>query len=228
MMRARRLVCVILTAIVISAFSVPMTALANGGTLRLAKVPAGPHLLSVWTQPDPPRAGRLDIGVAVMRPPEATAILDADVQIRAERIDGIAGAATSPATRGAGGNLLLYHAALELPAAGRWRVTVLAQSPLGNGHAAFDLAVEGPSPLPWILGVLAVATAVGWLLWRLKPRRGRAVAGLGGLVVALPSVARGRHPDEWQEQGFGVLIFAVSFIVTWAAGALLRWRRRRR
>jgi len=163
----------ILVAVAIGVLSGPAVVLGNGGTLRLAKVPAGPHLLSAWTQPDPPRVGRLDVGVAVMRPPEGEAILDAEVQIRAARIDGGAGTATSPAIQGAGGNLLLYHAALELPAAGRWRVTVLARSPLGNGQAAFDLAVQGPSPLPWLLGVLAVAIAVGWLLWRLRPRRRR-------------------------------------------------------
>ena len=41
---------------------------AHGGRVQLAKVPAGPYLVSVWTLPDPPRAGSLDVSLAVMEP----------------------------------------------------------------------------------------------------------------------------------------------------------------
>ena len=177
----------LLVAVTISTLGAPSTAPANGGTLRLANVTAGPHLLSVWTQPDPPREGRLDVGVAVMQPPQNQAILDADVQVLAESIDGGAGAATSQATRGAGGNLLLYHASLELPAAGRWRVTVMARSSLGAGHATFDLTVERRSPLHWIVGTLVVTAALGWLLWRQRTLR---TSSIHPDVPAPPRLAR--------------------------------------
>ena len=209
----------LLVAVTISTLGAPSTAPANGGTLRLANVTAGPHLLSVWTQPDPPREGRLDVGVAVMQPPQNQAILDAVVQVRAEPIDGGARAAASPATRGAGGNLVLYHALLELPAAGRWRVTVMARSSLGAGHVTFDLTVERRSPLPWILGTLVVAAALAWLFRRLRTRPSAPVTSLGWFVVALPSATRGDHLVIWEEQGLGVPFFAVNFPGAWTVGA---------
>jgi len=48
--------------------ALPCSVSPNGGTLRLGHVTAGPYHVSAWTQPQPPRVGRLDLSVAVMFP----------------------------------------------------------------------------------------------------------------------------------------------------------------
>ena len=64
----------------------PSAARANDGTLRLSRATTGPYLVSAWTRPDPPRVGRIDLSVAVMKPDSGQAVLDAEVQARAKLI----------------------------------------------------------------------------------------------------------------------------------------------
>lgn len=135
------------------------SARANGGTPRLAAASAGPYAVSVWTQPDPPRVGELDTSVAVMHPDTGAPVLDVTVRVSAEPVEGAGKSASTLARRGEGGNLLLYHATLELSREGRWRVTVRAEGAKGKGSASFDLHV-GPARSSWWLG----ATVAGALL----------------------------------------------------------------
>ena len=149
-------------------------AAANGGTLRLANAVAGPYLVSVWTERHP-RPGPVDTSVALMRPESHEAVLDARVDIVAELVERTGPPVTTTAVRGAGGNLLLYHAELQLPAVGRWRIRITGTGRAGTGTTQFDLVVA-TSPVP-ALAVVAVAVAVGlggWLLWRSKRTRRRA------------------------------------------------------
>jgi hypothetical protein len=74
---------VLTTLVLIVAAAAPGHAFANGGTPRLNKTTAGPHLVSVWTAPDPPRVGRLDVSVAVMRPSTGEPALDAAARVSA-------------------------------------------------------------------------------------------------------------------------------------------------
>jgi hypothetical protein len=142
---------------------------ANGGRLRLGRVEAGPYLVSVWTQPDPPRVGRLDVSVAVMQPPGGGPVLDANVTVSVVR-DG-RDPKSAPAPRGAGGNLLLHHAEIELAAAGAWQVKVAVSGPRGTGAAEFPLTALPPSPLLRVIAAVGGATLAGWLLWRRLTRR---------------------------------------------------------
>ncbi len=142
------------------------SARANGGTLRLARAEAGPYLVSVWTQPDPPRVGRLDVSVAVMRPQDSTPVLDVAATVAARHADDPASSVSGVAVRGGGGNLLLYHAELELSRAGRWRVTVAVQAPAGQGSASFQVeAVRGAPYAPFLVAV-AGAVLLVWILRR--------------------------------------------------------------
>lgn len=146
---------------------------ANGGTLRVARAEVGAYLVSVWTQPDPPRVGRLDVSVAVMRPQDGTAILDVPTTIVAEPADDPTPIVKAQATRGGGGNPLLYHAELELPRPGRWRVTVTVPAPPGQGSVSFDItAVRGGGLGPLLIAALAGGFLV-WLLGRRLARRAR-------------------------------------------------------
>lgn len=143
---------------------------ANGGTLRVARAPAGPYVLSVWTQPDPPRAGEIDVSVAVMSPATGEAVLDARAIVRAA-----AGATMSMPVRtlerGGGGNRLLYHALVDLPAASRWVMTISVSGELGSGETSFQIDVEHPVPVVWWfvaggLVLVVIALALRWLVRR--------------------------------------------------------------
>jgi len=152
---------------------------ANGGKPRLKKATAGPYLVSVWTQPDPSQTGRVDVSVAVMRPPTAEPVLDAEVRLHAEAIQGTGTTATGVLERGTGGDRRLYHGDLEVPAEGRWRVTVAVEGPAGNGQAVFELDIRPSRPLTWAFVVggtaLLFAAAIGslWWLWARTVRRQR-------------------------------------------------------
>lgn len=110
------------------------SAWANGGTPRLAAASAGPYAVSVWTQPDPPRVGELDTSVAVMHPNTGAPAPDATVRVSAEPLESTGKSASTLARRGGGGNLLLHHATLTLPADGRWRVTVQVEGSKAGGR----------------------------------------------------------------------------------------------
>jgi hypothetical protein len=146
-------------------------AFPNGGTLRLANVPAGPFLLSVWT--GSARVGSVDVSVAVMRPTDRTAVVDAAVALIARRIDAAGAPVDARASLGGGGNLLLYHADLAVRAPGRWQVTVTAESTAGTGSAMFEVAVSRRLVWPWLL---LTAAGLGFAAWatrrRLRPESG--------------------------------------------------------
>ena len=141
-------------ALVVLAAGVVM---GDGGGLRLARARAGPYLVSVWIDPDPPRIGSLDISVAVMKPSDGQSEPNVEVQARAKR-SGAPGT-TSPIAlpRGAGGNLLLHHGELDLPEPGRWRISLAVSGPAGSGEAAFEVEARPRAVWPWVLsGVVAI------------------------------------------------------------------------
>ncbi|RMF86786.1 MAG: hypothetical protein D6736_14280 [Nitrospinota bacterium] len=147
---------------------------ANGGTPRLEAVAAGPYLLSAWTQPDPPRVGRLHVSVAVMDPSTKGVILDADVRLMVHPV-GEEGRLTSiQATHGAGTNALLYHANVELSREGPWLITVQVEGEDGQGVASFSLAVEPPAALGWKKlggGGAGILLLLLWMTWYRRRHR---------------------------------------------------------
>lgn len=136
----------------------------GGGTPRLVNEPAGAYWLSVWTTPDPARAGEpLHLTVGVTEPGsgrEAGApVLDADVRVALSPAEGT-GAPIS-AVAGDGVNRLLYEADVTLPGAGLWAVQVDVDGPEGSARASFELEVAEPGGPNWLLwgggGVLLLA-----------------------------------------------------------------------
>lgn len=151
---------------------------ANGGTLRLNRANAGPYAVSVWAQPDPPQVGHLHVSVAVMQLESKRPVLDAEVRLTAARIDREGSPLSGVAIRGAGANKLLYHADLELPAEGHWRVRVGVAGPLGTGSEAFTLDVEPPVTVDWpragaVLALVLVGLAGGFLHFSRSRPKGR-------------------------------------------------------
>ena len=149
----------------------------NGGTLRVDRAPAGPYLVSVWTESDPPRVGWLDVSVAVMRLPDGEPVLDVEARLRAAMPAREDSERSVALARGGGGNLLLYHGEVEVPAPGRWSFTLEVAGPAGGGATAFDLEVREAAIPEWILVTVAVvllsAVVGSWLRARARRRTPR-------------------------------------------------------
>jgi hypothetical protein len=126
----------------------------GGGTPRLENEPAGPYWLSVWTSPDPARAGEpLHLTVGVTEPgtgQEAGApVLGAAVALILSPVRGAAEPVTAAAADAA--NKLLYEADVTLPEPGRWAVQADVEGSAGRGSASFELDVEERGSVPWLL-----------------------------------------------------------------------------
>jgi hypothetical protein len=155
-----------------AAGAVPPAVADHGGTLQVNEQ-AGPFALTVWTLPARPRTDDCQVGVVVMHQDRLRSVPDARVRLHARHADGGAPPVSVAATHGQGP---LYEAALVLPSAGRWTVTVEVSSPAGTGSVDFPLTVEGASwRQAWPLAVpfVPLALLAAWLAWR---RRARAAA----------------------------------------------------
>jgi hypothetical protein len=138
---------------------------AHGGRVQVAKAPAGPYLVSVWTSPDPPRVGALDVSLAVMEPRTERALLDATARVTLLPSGGPGPGFVRELRSGADGNPLLYHAVLEIPHQGTWHAIVRVEGSAGHGEIGFELAVEPAPSLLWTLapGVGVLVALVAWL-----------------------------------------------------------------
>lgn len=139
---------------------------AHGGRLRLTTAPAGPYTVSVWTRPTPPSVGRVDVSIAVMRPGTLKAVLDANARVSGQPLSSSLTTAAR-AIPDPGWFSSLYHADLELPIEGRWRITVSVAGPEGSGSARFEMDVQPPSPVSWpLVGAAAAVLLLTFLAWR--------------------------------------------------------------
>jgi len=149
----------------------------------VARAPAGPYLVSVWTQPDPPRVGQIDVSVAVMASATGEAILDARAAIRADARDAVMSTPAKTLDRGGGGNRLLYRALVDAPAAGRWAMPISVTGPLGSGETAFEIDVRRGLPIAWLLMAGGITLTLAALAWR-RLSRGAGPANVVAATVA--------------------------------------------
>jgi hypothetical protein len=155
----------------------------GGGTPQLTNSPAGPYIVSVWTQPDPVRVGEFHITIAVAEKSETREagdlVLDAKVRVQVQPLDPSGESLTAFATREKAVNKLFYEADLDLPSPGKWQVLVAAQGPAGAGTATFDIEALPASTLSSLLGfgwplwggVALAALSIGWLLYTFRSSR---------------------------------------------------------
>jgi hypothetical protein len=143
----------------------PGLAGAHGGRVQVAKAPAGPYLVSVWTSPDSSRVGALDVSLAVMEPRTERALLDATAQVTVSPVGGPGATLVQTLESGSGGNPLLHHAVLEIPHEGTWHAVVRVQGAAGDGQVSFDLSVEPAPSLLWTVapGVGVFLVLLAWL-----------------------------------------------------------------
>jgi hypothetical protein len=151
---------------------------AHGGRLRSELVPAGPYVVSVWTAPDPARVGALDISASILRSETRRPVDDAGMRltVRASTASGFVEGVGSRA--GGFFDLLaprLYHTRVEIPAPGRWRVTVSVEGSAGRGDVDFEMDVEPPFAVPWAVlgasGALAILLLAVRFAVRVRRRR---------------------------------------------------------
>lgn len=168
----------ILLLILMFGYSVCDVSAHAGGVPQLSNAEAGPYRVSVWTQPDPLRMGRIDIVVAVTEPPASDAtieeagalVLDAIVKVGLKQMGQEVETLTAFATHEASTNKLYYEAILELPAEGRWQVNISVEGAAGSGNAGFEVQVLPPLGFNWFLlgGFGLVLLATGWIIIRSK------------------------------------------------------------
>lgn len=142
----------------------------GGGAPQIVNEPAGPYLVSAWTDPDPLRVGTVHITVALSEPAgdggsnnavAGEAVLGAAVRVVLEP-------QAIPDTRPVGGlathenalNRLFYESDLEVPETGIWRVKLLIDGPAGSGETAFEVQVLPPTRMNWPILITAAAVVV--------------------------------------------------------------------
>lgn len=148
------------------------TVMANGGTLQVAREPAGPYAVTVFTDPSPLRVGEVDVSVLVERAGSDDLVQDARVTVTAEPVEQVGRGGTFDATHEQATNKLFYAAQVELPSEGTWRIGVRVTGRLGDGGITFDANVEPAGLLdrPLILLVLAALPASFALWWSFRSR----------------------------------------------------------
>jgi len=160
-----------------------LSASAHGtGTPQLLNAPAGPYLLSVWTDPDPLRADETHVVVAVLEPATQEFIVsDVAVKVRLRSLaDPTVELVETAGTDNT--NRLLFAAEFnDRVTPGRWQVGVSAAGARGAGdEVTFEIEVAPARGFNWLwLGVAGLGAAVvAWLLASMRrPAKRRPRAG---------------------------------------------------
>lgn len=150
--------------------------LAHGtGRPRLVNEPAGPYLLSAWTDPDPLREDEAHVVVAVIDPATREPIISGVVvEVLAASV-----AAPDQVVSVAAGtdsvNQLLYAAEFnDMLAAGAWLVTIHVSGERGTGESpGFQIEIEPARGVNWLLlgaGGIGLIVLV-WLAGSLRSER---------------------------------------------------------
>ncbi|HEV3298296.1 MAG TPA: hypothetical protein VG055_01550 [Planctomycetaceae bacterium] len=130
---------------------------ADGGTVRYSGR-CGDRLITVFTDPTPPRAGLMDVSVLIQEASSGKPRQDVPVTVQVYLVDHPQEQIRAPATTEAATNKLLRAAQLSL-AAGRWHIDVVAEDARRVSSPGFDIDVaEGPPP--WI----QMSFWIGWPL----------------------------------------------------------------
>ena len=123
-------------------------AVADGGRVALMER-QGSYRISVFTSPDPLRAGPIDISVLLQDAETGNAIKNAQINVSLVPSSGRGGTIRAVATNDAATNKLLSAALVELPEAGLWDVEIAC------------LAEHGPALVKFKID--AASQSAGWL-----------------------------------------------------------------
>jgi hypothetical protein len=119
-------------------------AYADGGTVRIREE-AGAFRITVFSAPEPLRAGNADLSVFLQRRDSETPVLDANIVIQ---LAGPPPAAPiqARATRDAATNKWFHAALVEIPSAGIWTLRVTVQSGADTAEVTGRMLVAPRTP----------------------------------------------------------------------------------
>ena len=119
----------------------------------------GPYQLTVFTSPNPLRAGPMDVSILVQDAETGQPVRDAKVTVELASPERSLPPLRAVATTAAATNKLLRAALFELPASGRWDVRVECRPPDNSKSLATGFTMEAAPPLPeWL-------TVWPWFCW---------------------------------------------------------------
>jgi hypothetical protein len=153
----------------------------GGGVPQVTNAKAGPYRVSVWTQPEPLRAGEIHFTVAVSQPgsvdQEAGApILNAVVELQLIPATGLDDAVRVFATHDEAVNKLFYEADVDLLTAGVWQVVVSVKGPSGLEQTEFTIDVLPASGFNWWIvfgGGVIVLSVAGLIMAKSSGQKGK-------------------------------------------------------
>jgi hypothetical protein len=147
--------------------------LADGGRLAIVDR-QGDLRVSVFTLPNPLRAGPVDISVLLQNAHTDQPIRDAQVSVNAKLRDNTRRQVYATASRAAATNKLMQAALFDLPEPGLWDVDVTCRT--GDRVLQTQFAMDAGQPLPnwisvwswftWPLGVVLIFGVHRLLVWR--------------------------------------------------------------
>lgn len=149
---------VIIVLLALLAAPRPAPALADGGRIRASRQHAD-WRITVFTSPNPLRAGPADVSILVQHATTGQVADDAAIAVTLTPLDGAHPPIRAAATRAAATNKLLHAAQIKLPEAGRWLVRAFVTIP--DTPPPFDVtfAMDVEPPLPaWL-------TVWPWFVW---------------------------------------------------------------
>ena len=130
--------------VAIAGFAGMIRAHADGGAVQFEKS-AGPFVITVFTTPNPLRAGPVDLSLLIQSRDSQQPVLDcqAFVQLRKEGAMRI----RSEATHEAAQNKLLYAAPVKVPEPGLWELEVAIQRGDDSIKVAGEISVAPANPV---------------------------------------------------------------------------------
>src|SRR5206468_7682231 len=117
-------------------------AVANGGTVRTNRAPAGPYAVTVFTSPTPLVVGIADVSTSVERADSGDLEPDARVIVATEPVGHAGQAGVFEATHDQASDANFYAANVRLDTTGTWRFAIQVIGRQGEGGLTFDAPVE--------------------------------------------------------------------------------------
>ena len=146
--REMRSLSIILISCLLSLGPCSAVALADGGRVALMER-QGAYRISVFTSPDPLRAGPIDISVLLQDAETGMPITNAQVNVSLTQSSGHGRTIHAVATSDAATNKLLRAALVELPEPGLWDIEIVCLAQQGSARVQFT-ADAGPRSAGWM------------------------------------------------------------------------------
>jgi hypothetical protein len=129
---------------------------ADGGQLRLVER-CGNLQISVFTAPNPLRAGPVDISVLVQESRTCQPIDDLAIRVQLKHSGRRGVPIVAAATKAAATNKLFHAAMIDLPAPGKWSAQIACDA--SGERARIDFELDAANRLP------ELASAWIWFMW---------------------------------------------------------------